>query len=351
MNDTTKTGTTDILFERHGPIGLITMNRPKALNALTHEMSLALDTILHDWAKDKAVEAVVITGAGDRAFCAGGDIRALYQAGPHGSLTQEFYWNEYRMNRRIFRFAKPYIALMDGITMGGGVGVSVPGRYRVATEKTLLAMPETGIGLFPDVGATYYLSHLPGQIGIYLGLTGARVKAADLLHIGLATHYVPSARLPELTKALEIRPPEAVLADFAETLTEPAPLTAIRDAIDRCFAGDEVEAILGALEREGSEWAQEMRTTILQKSPTSLKVTLRALRKAAALDFEACMRMEYRLVRHFMGGFDFFEGVRAVIIDKDNKPRWKPANVADVTPAMVDPYFEPVPEGDLTFDD
>jgi len=351
MNDTTKTGSTDILFERRGRIGLITMNRPKALNALTHEMSLALDTILHDWAKDKAVEAVVITGAGDRAFCAGGDIRALYQAGPHGSLTQEFYWNEYRMNRRIFRFAKPYVALMDGITMGGGVGVSVPGRYRVATEKTLLAMPETGIGLFPDVGATYYLSHLPGQIGIYLGLTGARVKAADLLHIGLATHYVPSARLPELTKALETRPPEAVLAAFAETLTEPAPLAAIRDAIDRCFAGDEVEAILAALEREGSEWAQEMRTTILQKSPTSLKVTLRALRKAAALDFESCMRMEYRLVRHFMGGFDFFEGVRAVIIDKDNKPRWKPANVADVTPAMVDPYFEPVPEGDLTFDD
>jgi enoyl-CoA hydratase len=343
------TQTSDILFERRGRLGLITMNRPKALNALTHEMSLALDRQLMLWASDSKIEAVAIVGAGDRAFCAGGDIRALYQSGRKGRLTQEFYWDEYRMNRRIFRYAKPYVALMDGITMGGGVGVSAPGRYRVATEKTLLAMPETGIGLFPDVGASYYLSHMPGQLGVYLGLTGNSVQAADILYTGFGTHFARSASMAAIATTLESEGTEAVLKRHAAPLDQEPPLKAHRALIDRSFAGDTVEAIVAALEKEGGAWADRVRATILQKSPISLKVTLRELREAASLDFEDCMVMEYRLVQAFMADRDFFEGVRAVIIDKDNKPNWQPAKLADVTPAMVDAYFKPLPR-DLTFE-
>ena len=350
MNDTTTLKTDEILFERRGRLGLITMNRPKALNALTHEMSLALDRMLKEWAADPRVAAVAIVGAGDRAFCAGGDIRALHQSGPKGQLTREFYWNEYRMNRRIFRYTKPYVALMDGITMGGGVGVSVPGRYRVVTEKTLLAMPETGIGLFPDVGASYYLSHLPGQLGIYLGLTGARIHAADILYVGLATHFVPSAKLNGFVAALEDTAPDELLGQLAEKPPSLASLAQHRSVIDRCFAGNAVEEILRALEKEGGTWADQVCATLLQKSPISLKVTLRELRKASRLTFEQCMIMEYRLVQRFMADHDFFEGVRALIIDKDNKPNWRPAALADVTPEMVDAYFKPL-ERDLTFED
>lgn len=351
MNDTTSLKTDDILIARRSRLGHITLNRPKALNALTHEMSLRIDAALKAWAADPAVETVVITGAGDRAFCAGGDIRALHQSGPRGWLTRQFYWDEYRMNRRIFRFPKPYVAVIDGITMGGGVGVSVPGRYRIVTERTLLAMPETGIGLFPDVGASYYLSHLPGELGTYLGLTGARIKAADVLYTGLGTHFVPSAKVSELVAALEDAPAEDVVNRFAARFDEPAPLASVRDRIDRCFTGETVEEILEALQRDGSSWAEETRATILQKSPISLKVTLRELRTARTLGFEDCMRLEYRLVQHFMADHDFFEGVRAVLIDKDNKPNWRPASLAEVTPAMVEAYFGPVEPGDLTFED
>ena len=295
---------------------------------------------------------ICLTGAGDRAFCAGGDVRALWEAGPTGRLTREFYWNEYRMNRRIFRYPKPYVALMDGITMGGGVGVSAPGRLRVATEKTLFAMPETGIGLFPDVGASYYLSHLAGQVGIYLGLTGARIKAADLLYSGLATHFIPSALMPAVIVALEREDPADVLRRFAARPDGEAPLAAQRGAIDRCFAGDTVEAILAALEREGGAWATETRQTLAQKAPLSLRVTLRELREAATLDFEDCMRMEYRLVRRFMHDHDFFDGVRAVLVDKDNKPAWRPSSLAGATAAMVDAYFAPfTDEAELHYDD
>jgi enoyl-CoA hydratase len=350
MNDTITTQTTDILFERRGRLGLITMNRPKALNALTHEMSLALDRQLADWADDPKVETVAIVGAGDRAFCAGGDIRALYQSGPKGQLTREFYWNEYRMNRRIFRYPKPYVALIDGITMGGGVGVSAPGRYRLATEKTLLAMPETGIGLFPDVGASYYLSHMPGQLGVYLGLTGNRIQAADILYTGFGTHFAPSASMAAIVADLEMADAEEVMRRHATPFDQVAPLSQYRTVIDRCFSGYTVEAIVAALEKEASVWADQVRATILQKSPMSLKVTLRELREAAHMSFEDCMVMEYRLVQAFMADRDFFEGVRAVIIDKDNKPNWQPATLEAVTPEMVDAYFKPLPR-DLTFED
>jgi enoyl-CoA hydratase len=234
--------------------------------------------------------------------------------------------------------------------MGGGVGVSVPGRLRVATEKTLLAMPESGIGLFPDVGASYYLSHLPGHMGIYLGLTGTRVKAADLLYTGLATHFIPSSLLPAVIVALEREAADDVIRRFAARPEGEAPLSAVRANIDRCFAGDTIEEILAALEHEGGPWAQETRAGLLQKSPFSLRVTLRELREGAKLDFDACMRMEYRLVRRFMGDHDFFEGVRAVLVDKDNKPRWQPATLAEVTPAMVDAYFAPLDGDELHYD-
>ncbi len=351
MNDAPSTKD-DILFAVRGRLGHVTMNRPTALNALTHDMSLRLDAQLRRWASEPRVEQVVITGAGDRAFCAGGDVRALWEAGPKGRLTQDFYWNEYRMNRRIFRYPKPYVALMDGITMGGGVGVSAPGRFRVATEKTLFAMPETGIGLFPDVGASYYLSHLDGQLGIYLGLTGARIKAPDLLYTGLATHFIPSSLMPAVMVALEREPAADVLRRFAAKPDGDAPLAARREAIDRCFAGDTVEDILAALDRDGGAWAAETRQTLAQKAPLSLRVTLRELREARTLDFEECMRMEYRLVRRFMHDHDFFEGVRAVLVDKDNAPRWRPGALADATAAVVNAYFAPfTDEPELHYDD
>jgi enoyl-CoA hydratase len=351
MNDATSTQD-DILFAVRGRLGHITMNRPRALNALTHDMSLRLDVQLRGWAADAKVETVAITGAGDRAFCAGGDVRALWEAGPAGRLTREFYWNEYRMNRRIFRYAKPYVALMDGITMGGGVGVSAPARLRVATEKTLFAMPETGIGLFPDVGATYYLSHLPHRLGIHLGLTGGRIKAADLLYTGLATHFIPSALLPAVLVALEREPAADVVRRFAARPAGEAPLAVHSAAIARCFAGETVEEILAALEREGGAWAAETLATLAQKSPLSLRVTLHALRLAATREIEDCLRMEYRLVRRFMGDHDFFEGVRAVLVDKDNAPTWRPATLAAALPAAVEAYFAPFTgEPELNFDD
>jgi enoyl-CoA hydratase len=350
MNEIAASETEDILFARRGRLGHVLLNRPRALNALTHAMSIKFDAALRAWASDPAVETVCITGAGDRAFCAGGDVRALYQAGPGGRLTRDFYWDEYRLNRRIHRYPKPYVALIDGIAMGGGVGVSVPGRFRVVSEKALFAMPETGIGLFPDVGGTYFLSRCPGEIGVYLGLTGARLKAVDLVYAGLATHHVPSERLGELLSALESEPAEAALDRFAESPGHP-PLAAQREAIDRCFAGESIEDILDALDREGSAWAKATRDALMQKSPTSLRVSLRQLRAGRELDFEECMRLEYRLVRRFMAGHDFFEGVRAVVVDKDNKPRWRPAQLADVTPAMVDPYFASLGAEELAFDD
>src|SRR6185369_12961228 len=263
MNDTTEQAADEIQFAVRGRLGHITMNRPKALNALTHDMSLRLDTQLRHWETEPRVETVIITGAGEKAFCAGGDVRALWAAGPKGKLTQEFYWNEYRMNRRIFRYPKPYVALMDGITMGGGVGVSASAQFRVVTEKTLLAMPETGIGLFPDVGASYYLSHMPGQLGIYLGLTGNRIQAADILYTGFGTDFAPSAAMASIASALETAAPDPVLERLAAPLDQVPPLKEHRAVIDRCFAGDTIEAIVAALEKQGGPWADQVRTTLL----------------------------------------------------------------------------------------
>lgn len=350
MNDLTTQ--TDIQFAHRCWLGHVTLNRPKAFNALTHEMCRRFDAQLRDWAVQDDVATVVVTGAGDRAFCAGGDVRALWEAGPSGALTRQFFWDEYRMNRRMFRYAKAYVALADGITMGGGVGVSAPAKFRVVTERTVFAMPETGIGLFPDVGGSYFLSRCPGQVGVYLALTGARIRAADLIAAGLYTHYVPSAQIPELLQAIEMEAPQAVLRRLAVAPPGEGSLAPLRAAIDRCFAGGTVEDIREALARDGSEWASGALATLDRMSPTSLRVTLRLVREAAGLDFEACLKTEFRLVRRFMRGHDFYEGVRALLVDKDNAPRWRPATLAEVTPAMVDGYFARLTDEDeLHFDD
>ena len=352
----------DILFGREGGLATVTLNRPQALNAFTLDMYRRFDPMLRAWADDQGVKAVLIRGAGDRAFCAGGDVRAIYEAGRGISgdrlLTSVFFREEYELIRRIHRYPKPYVALIDGITMGGGAGVSVNGAFRVATERTMLAMPETGIGLFPDVGATRFLNLCPGRIGRYLGLTGARVGAADALYCGFATHFLPRERLDALVAAFARadggEPRTELLAGFAAD-PGPAPIRARQPAIDRCFAGDTVEAILAALEREAAgggadaEWAAETHAGLLTKSPTSLKITLRQLIRGRGFTIEDALALEYRLTQHVMAGHDFYEGVRAVLVDKDQRPRWDPPTLAAVDEALVEAYFAPLGEAELRF--
>ncbi|MEX2649000.1 MAG: enoyl-CoA hydratase/isomerase family protein [Alphaproteobacteria bacterium] len=346
--------TKPVLFERRGRAGWIVLNRPKALNALTHDMALAIDARLRAWAADDRIAAVVIEGAGDRAFCAGGDVRALYHAMRTGDrrTTRDYYRDEYRLNRRIARYGKPYIALVDGVVMGGGVGVSIHGSHRVVGDRVVFAMPETGIGLFPDVGATFFLPRMPGALGLYVGLTGARLGAADSLYAGFATHTVPSDRWGELRLSLadETGSLEARLARLA-TFAGPAPLAEHRAAIDRCFSGRALADVFGALERERSNWARQTLATLASKSSTSLAVTFRQIRLGASLDLESAIRLEYRLTQRFVEGWDFPEGVRAVVIDKDGQPRWRPAALADIDDAAIDALFAPMPEGDMTYED
>jgi enoyl-CoA hydratase len=351
-------GQQDILFERRGAVGLITLNRPRVLNALTLDMFKATQVQLDAWATDPAVHAVIIEGAGEKAFCAGGDIRALYEAGRAGDpLTAELFRVEYRLNRFIKFYPKPYIALMDGIAMGGGVGVSIHGSHRVATERSMFAMPETGIGLIPDVGGGYFLPRLPGRLGMFLGLTGTRALAADMVYTGLATHYVPADRLADLIAALtdadwrKMGPKtvDRAVADRAG-VPEPAALARHRAAIDRCFAGNSVEDVLAALDAEGTDWAQAVLDDLGKKSPTSLKLTFRQLTQGARMSFDEVMVMEYRLSQACMAGHDFFEGVRALIIDKDGIPRWSPDRLEAVSGEVIARAFAPLGERDLTFD-
>jgi len=358
----------DILFAREGGVATVTLNRPHALNAFTLGMYRRFAPMLRQWEGDPGIHAVLIRGAEGRAFCAGGDVRAIAEAGRgiagDPSLTSRFFWEEYELIRHIHRYPKPYLAIIDGITMGGGAGVSVNGAYRIATERTMLAMPETGIGLFPDVGATRFLNLAPGHVGRYLALTGARLGPADARYCGFATHFVPKERVPLLVEALgymawragaESAQVEEVLAAFDTDPGEP-PIALRRAAIDRSFAGDTVEAVLDALlleAKEGGsddEWAAETRAGLLTKSPTSLKVTLRQLTIGQGYDIEAALALEYRLTQHFMRGHDFYEGVRAALIDKDQRPHWDPATLAEVTGGIVDGYFAPLGDSELRFD-
>ncbi|HEX5080170.1 MAG TPA: enoyl-CoA hydratase/isomerase family protein [Geminicoccaceae bacterium] len=346
----------EIRFACRGELMVVTLNRPQALNALTLSMCRALDEGLRAWQADPTIGAVLIKGAGERAFCAGGDIRWLY----HVLTTQgvaaavRFYAVEYPMNARLHHFGKPWIALLDGITMGGGVGVSVHGSHRIVTGRTMVAMPETGIGMFPDVGATFMLPRLPGALGLYLGLTGARLGAADCLHAGIGTAHVASDRLEALEAALAETPlrdepfaaVDGVLARFRSD-PGPAPLAELRPRIDACFGRQSLAAVLAALADETSGWGAAQARELAQKSPTSLAVTFRQLCKGATLDFDSAMRLEYRLVHRCMAGHDFREGVRALLIDKDQHPRWCPDRLDDVSDAMVDDYFAPLPDGEL----
>ena len=334
----------DILFERRGAAGLITLNRPQALNAVTHAMVRALRVQLDRWADDPAITRVVITAAGERAFSAGGDIRALYDLGKAGRHDEalQFWRDEYPLNVAIKNFRKPYVALIDGIVMGGGVGVSVHGSHRVAGDRFQFAMPEVGIGFFPDVGATWFLPRMPGELGAYCGLTGERFGSADAVAAGLATHRIPSTRfaalLDGLTGTLSV---DALLAAFAEPAGE-GPILMRRGVIDRLFAGGRIEDILATLDRETgdeAEWARKTAATIRTKSPLSLKLALAQVRRGKAWDFETCMRAEFRIVSRVIHGSDFYEGVRAVIVDKDNKPRWRPATLNEVSEAEVERHF------------
>ncbi len=347
--------TDEILFERRGAAGLVTLNRPKALNAVTHKMVLMLRKQLDAWADDPAVTRVVITAAGERAFSVGGDIRHLYDLGMAGRHDEalQFWRDEYPLNTTIKNYRKPYVALIDGMVMGGGVGVSVHGSHRVAGDRFQFAMPEVGIGFFPDVGATWFLPRLPGALGAYCALTGERFDIGDAIAAGIATHRVPSARFGALFDGLTgTVSVDALLAAFAEPAGE-GPILTRRATIDRIFAGPSVEDILVELDHEAAsgsadaEWAAKTAATMRTKSPLSLKIALAQVRRGKDWDFETCMRAEFRIVSRVIRAHDFYEGVRAVIIDKDNAPRWQPATLHEVSEAEVERHFAPLGAGEL----
>jgi enoyl-CoA hydratase len=341
---------TDILFERRGVAGIVILNRAQALNAVTLAMVAALTRQLSEWEGDAAVTRIVVTAAGGRAFSAGGDLRALFDAGRagqyEGALT---YWRtEYALNALIKRYRKPYVALIDGIVMGGGAGISIHGSHRVAGDGFAFAMPEVGIGFIPDVGATWFLPRLPGELGLYCALTGERLGPADAVAAGIATYRIASQRFSDLLEALCGNVPvDALLGAFAEPAGE-GTLSARRQLIDRLFTGDTVEAILAALDAEAAgqgthaEFARAAAASIRLKSPTSLKITLAQLRRGRTLDFAECMRTEFRIVSRLVLGHDLYEGIRSVIIDKDQAPHWRPSSLEAVSAAEVEQYFAPL---------
>jgi len=348
------TSDVEILFEERGGLGIITLNRPKALNSLSTNMCALMDAKLVTWAYDEAIKAVIIQGAGDKAFCAGGDVKTLAENSPEDHhMATEFFATEYVMNSRIYHFPKPYIALLDGITMGGGVGVSVHGSHRIITEKTLFAMPESAIGLIPDVGGSYFMPRLPGKLGLYLGLTGARLKGADILYAGIGTSYMSSGRIGDFITALaeadikEASDVDRVIASFSED-PGAAPLDEFRDLIDAAFDEETIEDIMDHLEAIDHEWAAKTLAKLNKMSPISMKVIIEQILRGSALDFNEAMKMEYRIVSHIVSyQSDFYEGVRAVLIDRDQNPVWKPAAVGEVTDEMVTAHFENLGEKEL----
>ena len=342
--------TTEVLVDTRGAAGVLSLNRPKALPALTLDMCHAMSSALADWASDDAVQVVMLDHAEGRGFCAGGDIALLRNSALNdgGTSGRKFFHDEYQLNHQMFAYPKPIVAFMDGITMGGGVGIALPAKYRVATENTRLAMPETGIGLFPDVGGGWYLSRLSGRLGQFLALTGARLDGAECLWAGIATHYLPADKLAEakarisehpdriagILSELSITPPDARIADNAERII-------------RHFASDRFEDILASLEADDSDWAAKELATLRTKSPQTCKVALRQLADSAQLDdFADNMRMEYRIASRVLSRPDFAEGVRAVIVDKTNDPQWNPATPEEVSEELIDSIFAPLPEGE-----
>jgi enoyl-CoA hydratase len=328
-----------VIARRDGRAGRILLNRPKALNALDLEMIRVLTRVLAEWQDDPHVHLVIIEGAGDRAFCAGGDIRALRdnQLSGNRPAVDAFFTEEYALNRMIATYPKPYVALIDGICMGGGIGVSVHAPYRVATEHAMFAMPETAIGFFPDIGATFFLPRLPGDVGTYLGLTGARMQGADAVHAGLATQFTPRAQLVTLSQALA-RDGAGALAEYAPPL--PAfSLASDRVTLDHCFGADTVPEIVRRLETDGGDWAKRVLDMLRGVSPSALCWTLKALRRGADLTLPRALDAEFALTHTTMRHPDFAEGVRAMVVDKDRRPHWQPARIEDVDPAAIDALF------------
>ncbi|NXK65117.1 HIBCH protein, partial [Sylvietta virens] len=350
--------TAEVLLEKKGGAGIITLNRPKALNALNLSMIQQIYPQIKTWEQDPETFLIIIKGTGGKAFCAGGDIRAITEAGKVGDkLLQDFFRGEYRLNNAIGTCKKPYVALIDGITMGGGVGVSVHGHFRVATEKTVFAMPETAIGLFPDVGGGYFLPRLSGKVGYYLALTGCRLKGRDVLKAGIATHFVESEKLPALEKDLIAlkSPSKEKIADLLNSYHMKCTIDQEKEfvldehmeKINSLFSANSMEEIVKKLKQDGSPFAMKQLETINKMSPTSLKLTLRQLREGASMSLQEVLRMEYRLSQACMKGHDFYEGVRAVLIDKDQSPKWKPAALEEVSDEFVDNCFKPLGNDDL----
>jgi enoyl-CoA hydratase len=348
----------DLIARREGAAGVIRLNRPKAINAVTLEMFRDIEKALDEFEADPAVGLILLEGAGERGLCAGGDIRALYESSKvKGDLGKILWREEYILNARIAKFAKPYVAFMDGIVMGGGVGLSAHGRHRVVTEKTRLAMPEVGLGFFPDVGGTWLLSRTPGEIGTYFGLTGQTMNGSDAIYARFADAVVPSGKLAALRDALINLRAGVSSADVQATIDAFAtgetsgPVAASQAQIDRWFAHDRMQDIVAALQRDGSEPAQATLKTLGEKSPRGMVVTLKLLRLArGSSSLEQCLVREYRAALEVFRSDDFREGVRAAVVDKDRNPRWSPPRIEDVTPAMLAPYFAELGGDELTFD-
>ncbi|MGN6357804.1 MAG: enoyl-CoA hydratase/isomerase family protein [Novosphingobium sp.] len=338
--------TEDLLTRRDGVAGVISLNRPKAIHALTVEMDHAMTEALLAWRDEPEVQAVIVDHAEGRGFCAGGDVALVRQSAltDGGERGRRFFYEEYQLNHLLFTYPKPVVAFMDGITMGGGVGIALPAKFRVATENTRLAMPETAIGLFPDVGGGWYLSRLPGRLGQFLALTGARLDGAECLWAGLATHYLPADALAEAKERIAHgHDPAQVLAALAVTPPE-ARLAGNAQAIARHFASDRLEDILASLEADDSEWAAKELATLRSKSPQACKVALRQLAEAAKLgNFEENMALEYRLAARVLMLPDFVEGVRAVLVDKDRSPKWNPSTPEGVSDDLIASIFAPLP--------
>lgn len=349
-------GDGEVLVRQLGALRRLTLNRPKALNALTLGMVGTMTAYLRAWAQDDSAGAVLIDGAGERGLCAGGDLRALYDAAKAESyaVPEQFWADEYRLDVMIARYRKPVIALMDGMVMGGGVGLSAHAAHRVVTERSSVAMPEVGIGYFPDVGVTYLLARAPGCAGTHLALAGARIGAADAIYCGLADVHLPAEKLADLPSALaDCGTAQDVRLRLGQMSAPPAPggLAAARSWIDACYGADDVEDIIARLRANGGEGARTALAALQNVSPTSLKITLRAIR--AALSFsrvEQCFQQDYRISLACIAGHDFIEGIRAAIVDKDRKPVWRPDKLEEVTPDIIERHFRSIGERELKFD-
>ncbi|XP_065666372.1 3-hydroxyisobutyryl-CoA hydrolase, mitochondrial isoform X3 [Hydra vulgaris] len=341
----------EVLFEIHNRTGLITLNRPKALNALNLNMVRTIHPVIKEWESNPLIEAIVMKGAGSKAFCAGGDVRAIAEGGPRCELSQVFFREEYRLNSEIGNLKTPFVALIDGITMGGGVGLSVHGKNRVASENTLFAMPETAIGFFPDVGGGYFLPRLKGKLGLFLALTGHRLKGRDVYFAGIATHYVTANEIPYLEEeVLKLNKPAGRIQEILNSYHKKCDdyntnfsLSQHLETIDNTFSAPTLEEVFLRLQENKSNWSKKQLEVLKKLSPLSLKVTMKQIEKGAALSLNDVLKMEYRISQRFMEGRDFFEGIRSVLVDRDNSPKWQHKSLDEVSEDFVSSFFSPLP--------